>query len=183
MMIFSTSQTFFYNIPSSRSNRATSLGKGKKYDFSKLSNNKCAQFYESTSDFNTKKPNTPAFSFGIARNYYEKVFCDSNIQHERGVPGPGKYEVVKKFGNEAPKYSIYGRLKERSAESAKIPGPGEYKMYETNPLGKFAFSNVKNATNIIWGQSKEKRFNYSCKSFTLLKKKNKILQNFKFSFL
>jgi hypothetical protein len=179
-MIFSTSQTFFYNIPSSRSNRATSLGKGKKYDFSKLSNNKCAQFYETTSDFNTKKPKAPAFSFGIARNYYEKVFCDSNIQHERGVPGPGKYEVVKKFGNEAPKYSLYGRLKERNAESAKIPGPGEYKIYETNPLGKFAFSNVKNATNIIWGQSKEKRFNYSCNSSTLLTKKNKIFQNFIF---
>jgi len=48
-------------------------------------------------------------------------------------------------------------------ETTKVPGPGEYKLYETNPLGKFPFSNVKNTTNIIWGSSKERRFNYSCK--------------------
>jgi hypothetical protein len=139
------------------------LGKGKKFDFAKLNTNKCAEFYEMPTDFNPKKPNAPAFSFGISRNYYEKVFCDSNVQHERWVPGPGKYEVVKKFGHEAPKFSLYGRIKDRKSESAKIPGPGEYKSITTNPLGKFAFSNVKNSTNIIWGQSKEQRFNYSCK--------------------
>jgi hypothetical protein len=118
-------------------------------------------------DFNPKKPNAPSYSFGIARNYYEKVFCDSNVQHERNVPSPGKYNVLKGFGAEAPKYSLYGRNKDRKSESAKIPGPGEYKAITTNPLGKFPFSNIKNTTNIIWGSSKEKRFNYTCNIFLI----------------
>lgn len=34
---------------------------------------------------------------------------------------------------------------------------------DINPLGKYPVSNVKNCTNIIFGCSKEKRFNYKCK--------------------
>ena len=129
------------------------MGKGKKFDFAKLNNNKCAEFYETTTDFNPKKPNAPSYSFGISRNYYDKVYCDSNVKFERNVPGPGKYEASKKFGNENPKYSLYGRKKERVMESSKIPGPGEYKSSGINPLGKFPFSNYRNATNIICGNS------------------------------
>ena len=150
-------------MPSSKSKRATTMGKGKKFDFEKLNNNKCAEFYESQTDFNPKKPNAPSYSFGISRNYYDKVYCDSNVRHERNNPGPGKYEASKRFGNENPKYSLYGRIKDRIQESSKFPGPGEYKSAGTNPLGKFHFSNLKNATNIVWGNSKDKRFNYSCK--------------------
>jgi hypothetical protein len=139
------------------------LGKGKKFDFAKLNNNKCAEFYESQTDFNPKKPNAPSYSFGISRSYYDKVYCDSNVKHERDVPGPGKYEPAKKFGNENPKYSLYGRIKERINSDNKLPGPGEYKTAGINAFGKFPFSNYRNATNIIWGNSKEKRFNYTCK--------------------
>jgi hypothetical protein len=138
------------------------MGKGKKFDFAKLNNNKCAEFYESQTDFNPKKPNAPSYSFGISRNYYDKVFCDSNIKTERNVPGPGKYEAAKKFGNENPKFSLYGRVKDKMNETSKYPGPGEYKTTGMNPFGKFPYSTFKNATNIIWGNSKEKRFNYTC---------------------
>lgn len=118
-------------------------------------------------NFNPKKPNAPAFSFGIARNHYDKVFCDSNIQHEKNIPGPGKYETLKKLGDSVPKYSLYGRIKDRVAEASKIPGPGEYKLAAINPFGKFPFSNYKNTTNIVFGQSKDRRFNYSCKRMFL----------------
>ena len=62
---------------------------------------------------------------------------------------------------------MYGRIKERVQESSKLPGPGDYKFTGINPLGKFPFSNIKNATNIIWGNSKEKRFNYTCKIYSI----------------
>ena len=149
-------------MPSSRSNRSTSLGKGKKYDFAKLNNNKCAEFYETKTDFDPKSTNKGA-TFGISRGYYDKVYCDSNIKHERNVPGPGQYEACNKFGKENAKYTLKGRLKERLNETGKYPGPGEYKYLQINPTGKFDDSTYKNATNIIWGNSKEKRFNYSCK--------------------
>lgn len=163
MIKISSSATFFYEIPSTKSNRATSLGRGKKFDFSKIQNNKCSEFYDMPTDFNPKKPHAPAFSFGISRNLYEKVFCDSNILPEKSAPGPGKYEVSKNLGTGVPKFSLYGRIKQRISESSKVPGPGEYKMSGINPLGKFPFSNFCNTTNIVFGQSKDKRFNYSCK--------------------
>ena len=138
------------------------MGKGTKFDFAKLNKNKCAEFYEVGSDFDKKKPHAPSFSFGISRNFFEKVYCETNIQYEKNVPGPGQYEASKKFGNENPKYSIYGRLKRGISQSSKIPGPGDYKIIGTNPLGKFPVSSFQNATNIIFGNSKENRFNYSC---------------------
>ena len=138
------------------------MGKGKKYDFSKLNNNKCATFYELKTDFDPKKTNKGS-SFGMSRSFYDKVYCDSNVKHERNVPGPGKYEANNKFGNENPKYTLKGRLKDKMNEAGKFPGPGEYKSQGINGLGKFYNSNSKNATNIIWGDSKEKRFNYQCK--------------------
>jgi len=141
------------------------LGIGKKVDLSKLNNNKCAEFYEIPSEFNTKKPNAPAFSFGISRNFYDKVYNESNIQVEKSYPGPGKYEIIKNFGHEAPKYSMFKRNKDRINDTSNEPGPGEYKLLSTNPLGKFPSSNIKNTTNIIFGQSREKRFTYSCKTY------------------
>lgn len=88
------------------------------------------------------------------------------MKHERDTPGPGQYEPAKKFGNENPKFSLYGRVKERDREISKFPGPGEYKFTAINPLGKFPFSNIHNVTNIVWGKSKENRFNYTCKKLS-----------------
>jgi len=49
-----------------------------------------------------------------------------------------------------------------------MPSPGEYKnVLGTNSIGKYPVSNVKNATNIVFGASKDKRFNYKCNQFYL----------------
>jgi hypothetical protein len=53
--------------------RTSSFGYGTKYDFTKEVNNKNCTFYETTSDFNPKKPRHQAWTFGISRNYYSKV--------------------------------------------------------------------------------------------------------------
>lgn len=68
------SKTFVYELPTLKSNRSTTMGYGKKFDFVIKHINKKVPFYEIPSDFNPKKPQTPAFSFGIAREFYDKVY-------------------------------------------------------------------------------------------------------------
>lgn len=66
-------ETFYYQLPDVKTQRATSLGIGDKYDFTKSKKNIKAPYYNIQSDFDTKKPHSPAFTFGISRHYYEKV--------------------------------------------------------------------------------------------------------------
>lgn len=143
--------------------RSTSLGKGNKYDFTSESKWKNVQYYNMPTDFDPKKPHLPAYTFGISRNYYEKVYYDTNKMLDKNVPGPGKYNYLKSFGSEASKYSMLGKGEGKGlSETARVPGPGQYPIISINPTGKYPVSNMRNATAIVWGQSKEKRFNYLC---------------------
>jgi hypothetical protein len=167
--MLSSSSTFYYNLPPVAMTRTTSLGKGEKYDFTKEGKGKNAQFYDTMTDFDPKKPNAPAFTFGISRIYYEKAYCESNKTADKCVPGPGKYNYLKPFGSDTFKISMSGRLEPKNvSRSSKSPGPGEYPIISINPTGKFPISNVKNVTNICFGAGKEKRFNYSCKFFMII---------------
>lgn len=67
------SKTFSYELPEMKNRRSTSLGYGKKFDFILKHINKKTPFYDLPSEFNNKKPTTPAFSFGIGRKYYDRV--------------------------------------------------------------------------------------------------------------
>jgi hypothetical protein len=67
------SKTFHYELPIVKNERSTSMGYGKKFDFIIKHINKRVPFYDIPSEFNSKKPKTPAFSFGIGREYYERV--------------------------------------------------------------------------------------------------------------
>jgi len=154
----------FYNLPDTKSCRFTSLGKGKKYDLTSDRKSGCDNFYNIPSTFNGKKPNGPSYSFGISRDFYDKVYCDSNVQFERNVPGPGKYEMKQKFGDNSPKYSLGTKNAENALDfKNKIPSPGEYKnILGINSEGKYISSSIKNTTNIVFGASNDKRFNYKC---------------------
>lgn len=154
----------FYNLPETKSTRYTTMGKGQKHDLAKDKKSVCDSYYNIPSIFNGKKPNGPSFSFGLSRDYYDKVYCDSNIQYERNVPGPGRYEIKSPFGEDSPKYSLFGRNEENKMDFRnKVPPPGEYKnVLGINSSGKYPVSNAKNATNIVFGASQVKRFNYKC---------------------
>ena len=60
-----------YQLPDVKSKRATSIGYGTKYDFTKEQKNK-APYYNMKSDFGKDHP-LPSYTFGIAREHYEKV--------------------------------------------------------------------------------------------------------------
>lgn len=145
-------------------NRTTSLGKGDKYDFTRESKGKNAQFYNTQSDFDPKRPHTPAWSFGISRSYYDKVYYETNKMFDKNVPGPGKYNYLKPFGSDTFKYSMYGKGESKNlGKKSKSPGPGEYPLVSINPTGKYPLSNMNNTRAIVFGVNKEKRFNYMCK--------------------
>ena len=57
------------------------------------------------SDF-SKQPPGLAFSFGIARDAYSKVFIKENPPRDPAVPGPGQYPIPELVGNEAAKYTM-----------------------------------------------------------------------------
>ncbi len=149
--------------------RFTSLGKGEKYDFTREGRGKNATIYDLKSDFDTSKPHTPAWTFGISRSFYEKAYCEGNKIIDKNIPGPGKYDFLKPFGHETSKFSMTGKGESKGlSKSSKIPGPGEYPIVAINPFGKYPISNVKNVRNVCFGVGREKRFNYSCKYIVMI---------------
>lgn len=57
------------------------------------------------SDFNSTT-SSKAFSFGIAREAYSKVYIKEHPIRDPSVPGPGQYTVPTLVGNEANKYTM-----------------------------------------------------------------------------
>ena len=153
-------------MPAIKSGRFTSLGKGERVNFGKMDRQRCDQFYDIPSIFNSKKPLGQAFSFGISRSYYEKVFCETNKIFEKNIPGPGNYEVCKKLGEDAPKFSLHSKIEKKDLKNVFVqPGPGQYRPLSINSDGRYPVSNYKNIRNIVFGSNKDKRFNYSCNLF------------------
>lgn len=160
----------FYNLPNTKSKRATSLGRGVKHDFLKDRGSGSDNFYNIRSEFNEKRPNGPSYSFGISRDCYEKVFLNSNKIMGKESPGPGKYSLKSTICNDkSPKYTMGQKINISQNKSMDSPFGSTIKLpTDINPLGKFPVSNIKNATNIVFGCSKEKRFNYKCNIYYLL---------------
>jgi hypothetical protein len=81
MYSFSKTQRFFsqkknlcdtiYTFPEVRTTRSTTFGFGNKYDFTKTKSS--VPYYNLPTDFDSKKPYLPSYTFGISRSYYEKV--------------------------------------------------------------------------------------------------------------
>ena len=56
-----------------------------------------------------------AFSFGLAREYFKKVYFKEGATVDPVVPGPGRYSLTTCIGNDAKPVTIKGRnMKERS---------------------------------------------------------------------
>lgn len=47
-----------------------------------------------------------AYSFGIAREAYTKVYIKENPVRDPSVPGPGQYTIPNLIGNEASKFTM-----------------------------------------------------------------------------
>lgn len=61
--------------------------------------------YNMKSEFNPS-PTTKAWSFGIAREAYSKVYIKENPLADASVPGPGQYSIPPIIGKESLKYTL-----------------------------------------------------------------------------
>lgn len=68
-----SSKTFLYNIPDLGYNKGTSIGYGRKSDFTKVSDIHKSPFYTYEDGFDPKISGKPAFTFGVSRHCFDKV--------------------------------------------------------------------------------------------------------------
>ena len=61
--------------------------------------------------FDKGTPKSKAFSFGVSREHYNKVYIEGSVQTDPVVPGPGRYKVPSVIGREGQIVSIKGRNK------------------------------------------------------------------------
>ena len=151
---------FFYDLPSVKDKFTTTLGKGKKYDFYKnVMRNKTHQYYDIPREFDLNRKNTPQYSFGYGRDVCKKP--EFNVV--KATPGVGTYNIGKNLGDDALKFSIFGRewanRKKSPSNSFVTPGPGHYdEVLKTNSTGNYISSLYGNTWRIQFGGPK--RFKY-----------------------
>ena len=59
--------------------------------------------------FDKGSPIVRAFSFGLSREHFKKVFIRENLQVDPSVPGPGSYSIPVRVGTEGQNVSMKGR--------------------------------------------------------------------------
>ena len=140
----------FYNLPEIKSNRSTSLGYGKKCNYSQLVGCGSNQLYAAPNYFDPKQHNAPVYSFGVSRPI--------KLRKDNASPGP-KYNVTNKFGDKVPGF-VFGtsgmKKNRRMNRSSSLPGPGSYYNEEHHKIGQNYNSKLINLANVVIG--KEKRF-------------------------
>lgn len=141
---------FFYNLPSVRDRFTTSFGHGVKSDFTKdVMKNKSHSYYDVPREFDLKRKNTPQYSFGFGRDVCKKP----EYKVEKITPGPGTYNLRKNLGDDALKFSLFGREWDHRRispmNSLITPGPGHYEeTLKTNEQGNYATSVYANTWKI-----------------------------------
>jgi hypothetical protein len=59
--------------------------------------------------FDKGSPRSKAFSFGLSREHYKRVFVKENLQADPSVPGPGRYQIQSIVGHEGQNVTMKGR--------------------------------------------------------------------------
>jgi len=137
-----------YDLPTTFSKRAPSLGYGDRSSFIPTSDTPAPTTYPPKSDFDHGHPHGRAFTFGIAREAYSKVYVKENPPSDKSIPGPGAYQIQPKIGNEAQKFTIKGRTANHLVltSARHVPGPGAYDPKTTlSPTGSYMIAGIPNS--------------------------------------
>ena len=144
----------FYNLPSTRSNRSTSLGYGSKTDFTLLKKG-LGDYPEIKRDFDIGTKLGPYFSFGMSRS---KVYCSTNIPLGRDAPGPGAYKP--KTLKNSPSFSLRSKVN-IPLPNRDTPGPAAYTPRTgINKNGNYPLSKMENVHGSFFGSGQSNRFKY-----------------------
>ena len=144
----------FYDIPSTRNTRTTSLGYGSKTDFtlSKAS----PGFPNIKRDFDKGTKLGPSFSFGLSR---DQVYCSTNIPKGRDAPGPGAY-IPKPLSN-SPSFTLRAKVTV-PLPNRDTPGPAAYTPHiGLNKDGNYPLSKMVNVHGSCFGNGNSNRFKYT----------------------
>eukprot|EP00347_Sterkiella_histriomuscorum_P017541 403348945 len=136
-----------YDLPSMKSTRAAGLGYGSRNAFNIRNDSPSPTNYNLKSEF-TKSPSNKAFSFGISREAYSKVYIKENPLADASVPGPGQYQIPPIVGKEALKYTLRPKTQNPYTQTYKgQPGPGQYDTKPAlNDKGLYFNSKFKNSS-------------------------------------
>ena len=107
--LLSPSCDSYYNLPTTRLQRATNFGYGGRLDVARRNASPPPNTYALPSDFDKGQKKGHVFSFGISREAYAKVYMKAHPAPDPNKPGPGTYEVRKKPGTESVKFSFRPR--------------------------------------------------------------------------
>jgi hypothetical protein len=157
-------QKVAYDLPSTKSARSAGFGYGKRYDFANKNGSPPPTSYNQASLFK-KNPNNKAYSFGIAREAYSKVYLKGHKGPDmaRDIPGPGTYNnnLYDAMGKSGMSYSLRPRTGNVGiiASSKGIPGPGSYEFKSAvSPKGQQFLSKYRSSGAPSFNPPSSKRF-------------------------
>lgn len=155
---------FFYNLPSMKDRFTTTFGYGNKFDFTKnVMRDKSHSYYNVPREFDINRKNTPQYSFGKGRDICKKP----ELKIGSFTPGVGSYNIRKELGEDALKFSLFGREWDHRrispSNSLVTPGPGHYEeVLKMNGKGKYSSSLYTNTRTINFiGPEKGKTIDYN----------------------
>mmetsp|Transcript_19258 Transcript_19258/g.21818 ORF Transcript_19258/g.21818 Transcript_19258/m.21818 type:complete len:184 (+) Transcript_19258:490-1041(+) len=114
----------FYDVPSTFSNQNRSLGRGKRSDFTKSTND-----FPGPGSYSklTRSDQGLAYSFTcIGRNKGGKYQLKTERENRKNEPGPGWYTFRDSEGTPAPKFGTEERPRSITPDRSDEPGPGTY---------------------------------------------------------
>ena len=152
----------FYTLPSMRMKRTAGIGYGHKSDFTRNKSMR-TEFISIKRDFDEGNKRGFKYSFGLGRECFTKAYCPGYKNIDKNVPGPGKYNVIKELGSDAPKYTLHSICGERGWINKYMnnPGPGSYQpVVRINSEGKYPVSNISNIQANNFGLSNTDRWSH-----------------------
>ena len=160
----------FYTLPSVTMRRKAGFGYGHKSDFTR-NKSMNTEFISIKRDFDQGNQRGFKYSFGLGRDSFTKAYCPGYKNIDKNVPGPGKYNVIKELGSDAPKYTLHSICGERGwiNKNMNNPGPGSYQpVVRINSEGKYPVSNISNIKANNFGLSHSDRWShYKSKIFLI----------------
>ena len=169
----------YYDIPVTRSTRATNFGFGNRSDFTmgKSSNKKNDKDDKNKTQIPTTneeekvKFHGPVYSFPKYDPTKKKIRKDANgneIPQFKDPTGPGYYNILRPFGSDALKFTMKGRIdgkkddkKNKDENEKKDSKQQEEESYSLkNKAGKYVLSNMINMPTFNFGDKNQVRFKY-----------------------
>ena len=116
----------YYDIPEFLSKRFTTMGSGKRVDFTLSQKGVNTQYYSNPTDFDPLHPHGPRFSFpkagAVKREKKKKKEGEEDNGKDKDddeVKYPPFYNYLKPFGWDAPKFTMRGRNEPKKEDTKK----------------------------------------------------------------